>query len=489
MSVDMLKKGVWFIGGTDDQSSRADDNGGGCSRAWWDSECPNGTQVEFAAAYAKLMNTDGGPIISQNNVNYDDADNTIQGVGIHVGVEVGMIAYIIETTIPDENVGTGRYEITAVETNQITCAGIDGDGETEVNVRIGGALDELELAYGDISASIYSQTIYTNLNEDLSSTISLGSGGSTLKNTFKRIIGFNTIPGDMSVGEAYYQSPVHALRDGIDSSKCVTFDMQGNAFDIFTISGDNISMENIYPYNAGAGKRGWFFTGTPENLTFWNCRSSLSGKTCLGAVNGLFWNDLYSTMVEGHAMVLTVGGLGTFMNGCIFEQELLSIYNSCNVFCPAAFTSCIFIGGQYGLNLGQASISVMVQNCTFYNNGTYGVRIGSPCSVTIFSSIFVVAVGVTAIQINAAGGTVLYNDYNCFIEIDGTPATAFANDYAGGEVTLIGKHSIEVDPLFMDPANGNFGLKSESPCLMTGKPILDGYMSIGAWPRISRIRR
>ena len=44
------KKGVWFVGGPGTQADAAADNGGGCSRVWWDGECPNGTQAEFAAA-------------------------------------------------------------------------------------------------------------------------------------------------------------------------------------------------------------------------------------------------------------------------------------------------------------------------------------------------------------------------------------------------------------------------------------------------------
>jgi len=49
-----------------------------------------------------------------------------------------------------------------------------------------------------------------------------------------------------------------------------------------------------------------------------------------------------------------------------------------------------------------------------------------------------------------------------------------------------------VDPQLMDPANGDFRLKSTSPCLNAGPrnpglAVEDGYSSLGAWQRISRL--
>ena len=45
---------VFFVGGRGDKSGRSA-NAGGCTKQWWDGECPNGTDAEKAAAMAKLF--------------------------------------------------------------------------------------------------------------------------------------------------------------------------------------------------------------------------------------------------------------------------------------------------------------------------------------------------------------------------------------------------------------------------------------------------
>lgn len=478
------KESVFFVGGPGTQADAAADNGGGCSKAWWDSECPNKTQPEFAAAYAKLMDDDGGPIISLDDCSYAHLDDTIAKTGIHIGVEVGMVAYVIEQPTPDTDVATGRYEITAVGTDVITCAGINGTDTALVDVRIGGALDTLETALDETDASSFDVTIHNNLDEDLAGTITGSIGGSALKNTFKRVIGFNIIPGDMSVGKAYYQSPLDALINGVDESKSVKLDRNG-ASAILTISADNFVFENFNLVGA-TGFPAIQFNTTPEHLVFKNCKSSGCGRVSEGEANYVMFDRVFTDQASLHTYIIT--GIGNLFTGCIWNQAALK--NCVNLAYTAAFINCIFIGGKFGINIVGTALPV-VNNCVFYNIGTYPLFLSAGtggCSV--YNSIFMLPAGIPAIKIGVSGGSVIYEDYNCFIKIDGGLIDPIIDtDYAGGNNSEIGLHSIEVDPLFVDAANGDFRLLPESSCLMTGKPTVDGYMSMGAWQRVSRIRR
>ncbi len=101
----------------------------------------------------------------------------------------------------------------------------------------------------------------------------------------------------------------------------------------------------------------------------------------------------------------------------------------------------------------------------------------------------------------AAGNTEHYNtimDYNCFyggssglINMDGATKTlaeaqVLWNDPTAWNSTLYflnnAANSINVDPLFVNPVDGNFRLKSTSACLNTGQPTVnEGVTSFGTW--------
>ncbi len=58
--------------------------------------------------------------------------------------------------------------------------------------------------------------------------------------------------------------------------------------------------------------------------------------------------------------------------------------------------------------------------------------------------------------------------------------TEFADSYPC--FTINDTHSIEADPMFIDPNVGDFRLDTNSPCINEGIPtVLDGYTTIGAW--------
>ena len=89
--------------------------------------------------------------------------------------------------------------------------------------------------------------------------------------------------------------------------------------------------------------------------------------------------------------------------------------------------------------------------------------------------------GCNGIKILVSGGSVQYNDYNCYCDVNGDAlSTPIASDYSGGTIPAIGEHSLEVDPKVIDAANGLF--RPLNPLVLRGgRPGLeDNAAAMGA---------
>ena len=467
-----VEQSVFFVGGRGDQSGRIA-NAGGCTQDWWDTECPNDSDAEKTAAMAKLMTSTGAPIIAMGFDVYTSATDRITGgAGSYDDAEVGMVVYVRDLGPP--GVIPGLYKITNVDAiggGWIECDGINGPAIATVEVNIGGAFDELNNAIDDTSASNYSVEIHTNLNETLSAGVSVAAGGSVLKNTFKRILGFNTVPGDMGRDGAYYESALEILQAGeIDTSKCVTLDADGGAFVVLSLDAGNLIFENLYLKNTNATDA-IFFPNTVRNIVLRNCRFSDVTKVMNTEADHVLFDSCYShDDITSHHYV--VRGHNNVLSGCV--AKLGSISNLVNFNGRSGVViGCIAVGGQFGVRVGSAGAAVLVAGNTFYNTNNDGVYLNGGDGVVVVNNIFCLAPGAVGIYVQS-GGSVVHNDYNCFIESDGTPLTPTGTEYGGGEAPVKGSHSLEVDPLFVDAANYDFKLQLLSPCLAAGKAQSDG---------------
>ncbi len=473
-------KSVFFV--MDEADSVA--NAGGCTQAWWDTECPNGTEAEAAAAMAKLLDSTGTPLIEMTECAYTQSMSRITKTNIAIGVEVGMVAYVIESGTPNESVETGRYTITArdLDDDWFECEGIDGTGDTDVYVVIGGAFSTLQEALDETDATDHSVTIHIQSEPTLTAQIDVDAGGgNNVKNTFKRLVGFNTSPGDMNIGGTYYQSPIEILQAGsIDNTKAVLLDGNDDVT-IFDIGVDNVIIENFHFYNTDTAiNPAIVLTGTPENIAFRNCKISSCRRACQGAAINVLFDSCYThDDLLVHQFSVT-GGDSTFLN-CVVK----GIPTKFIIYCIGARVTvigCLVAGNALAaVYLATAGASAFVMNNTFYNTRTYGIRLNNTDSAIVINNIFALEAGVAAKALYAlTAGSYLYNDYNCFIETDGTPLiVGFHED---GEAPVIGPHSIAVNPLFVDAANYDFRLAGNSPCIDAGRPdSLGGWSTIGAY--------
>ena len=468
------EKSVFFAMDENDAVSQA----GGCTQAWWDGQCPNGTEAEAAAAMAKLLDSTGTPLIDVSGVAYDDSEDEITITGVAAaGVEVGMVAYVIESEEPDADVETGRYKITYVGTNYIQCDGINGTASTDVDVVIGGAFSYLQDALDETDASNNSVTIHVQSQGTFVSTtidIDVGGGNNT-KNTFKKIVGFNTSPGDMNYGGTYYQSPLEILQAGsIDNTKAVLLDGNDDDVTMFDVDQDNIVIENFHLYNTGTADA-ILFTGTPQNIMFKNCKVSAVNQVFNSSAKNITFDSCYFHDDLGANYCIASGGAFTFLN-CVISLVATKNFVHMTGF-HLDVIGCVIAGnGKYGVQV-LAGASALVRNSVFYNLGIHAIRVAGGESVVVLDNIFSLEAGAGAVALyTIVAGSFLYNDYNCFIESDGTPLTVGGNG-SGYEVPVKGKHSVEVDPDFVDAANGDFRVRN--PLLLRGgRPGPDGRAAV-----------
>ncbi|KKL21777.1 hypothetical protein LCGC14_2442040 [marine sediment metagenome] len=322
-------------------------NASGCLKSWWDTECPNHTEAEHVAARDKMMDVDGYPIFSEDSVVYTETDQKITISGIEAFAEVGMLAYIYNGA----NIVDGIYEITVVGTGYIICGDMDDFGlDDTVYVIIGGEF-LLQDALDETDATDHSVEIHIRDNLTLVTTtidINMGGGNNT-KNTFKKISGYNTSPGDMDYGGTYYQSPCEILQAGsIDNAKAVLLDGNDDDYAIVNISIDGLIVENIHLYDSGSASP-VVFTSTPQGVVLRNCRVSSCNRVSNTAAADVVWDSCYiHNDLQSNNCILS-GGHHSFIN------------------CVANLAT--------GKNFIHATgITVSVIGCLIAGNGNYGIR-------------------------------------------------------------------------------------------------------------------
>lgn len=481
-----VERSKFFVGGKGDGS--ANNLNGGCTKDWWDTTVES---VGEAAAMSLLMDANGEAIwedvdgsytISGNRITWDSADSS--GT-----IQVGMVAYIIQNTTPDVDVQTGRYTVTAIDPSGSWAEfddGINGNADVSVTVRVGGAFADLETAISAVSASEYDVQLFTNVITNCGSgSVDITFGGSIIYNSWLYITGYNTIPSDMLLGGEYYQSPRDCLRNGIDSTKSALIDGEAGANDLFAISVnvDNFFIENFHFTNS-TGK-GHVLAGTgPFNHVFKNCKYSniynVNGLSAEGnlflecyAHNDVLFNQFHNTS-KGSNMVNCFGSAAG-------SVEVFGVWTAGG---SGMMIGCVTTDHKYPVRVNASSLCLVKGN-TFYcitHSGVYNSGI-----VNIINNIFVLdPSAIAGVYQRGNGASVGDHDYNCFIETDGTPAVPYASVSEAYKVPVIGEHTILVDPLFADVDTNNFKLLPKSPCINSG---FGSPNNMGAWQRISRIRR
>ncbi len=265
-------------------------------------------------------------------------------------------------------------------------------------------------------------------------------------------------------------------------AQCVSGEGPDTVLSGFVITGGNANDELAFPNNSGGGMLNLGTSPTVTNCTF-------SGNSAFSNGGGMF-NQVSSPTVtnctfSGNIVNFSGGGMYNItgssptVTNCTFNGNTAKhgggMYNFSS---NPTVTNCTFNGNTAGSTGGgmdnKAFSSPTVTNCTFTANSALGTGGGGMfillSSPTVTNCTFS---GNTASQgggMYKFGGSGSPTVTNCVLwsnspdEIIGA-ATVNYSDVEGG---FAGVGNIDADPLFVDPANGDYRLPSGSPSIDAG---------------------
>jgi hypothetical protein len=211
----------------------------------------------------------------------------------------------------------------------------------------------------------------------------------------------------------------------------VVTDANNAVLDGFTITGGNAN--GIYPNDSGGG----MYNGSCSYPTVTNC--TFSSNSATGGVGGGMYNGSYShpTVTNCTFSNNSAGSWG----GGMYNGEPSS----------TTVTNCTFSSNSAGFGGGMcndAHSHTTVTNCTFSSNSA-----GSGGGMFNFYSW------------PAATNCILWGDSGGEISFGGAGGTVAYCDVQGG---YAGTGNIDADPMFINPAAGDYHLGDYSPCIGAG---------------------
>lgn len=194
--------------------------------------------------------------------------------------------------------------------------------------------------------------------------------------------------------------------------------------------------ENVKISNGGASTGGLNLLGSVENITFYNYTLSNHYQYMLANITTVKNCTFRDLIYSGGVNAVIYGGSIITVSGCIFDMpNTLSVWFAVNAYFH--FYNNIFIqpGGYSDWITGNATtIYIYIKNNIFkFINADHGLRRG------------VLTIGE------------LQMGNNCY-----------ASAYDFGATYLYPSDLVNVDPLFVDEANGNYQLRPNSPCIDAG---------------------
>jgi len=258
------------------------------------------------------------------------------------------------------------------------------------------------------------------------------------------------------------KSQVH-LRSATGYADCATIDAQGNGS---VIRSDNLQV--------GYGLSGFTITGAANSGMFW--------RGCFGPV--MFCNLTGNSGIRGGAARIE-GGLGPQFYCCMFRDNH-ALGDGGALYTEQGYTfvyRCTFHGnrsGAYGGAIACQSneLDLQMEECTIALNtagqGGAGISCLDASGLTLRNSTLAFGAGGEAVRCASGSGTPLVQCCDVFGNSGG--------DWTGPLEPLLGQDgNMSEDPLFCDPAAGDFTLQECSPCGPLSSPHPECGL-IGAWP-------
>jgi len=459
---------ILFVGGLGDTSGKHYGNGGGCTKAAFDTA---------AGDWSKFITSFGGPLVNLADVDVTVTNNGSGKVrvtkesGFPADLPVGILARIWDLNGDYSDYNGYRFEVIAVDgsSNWIDLELDYIIDDADISIKVGGAINQLSELFSmpDSQDIDYSRTIYTTINEGFGGK-ELEYGGKRQTNSWLSIVGCDNTGGVLTSGN-YIE---YDLDNGVDG--------------LFNFSNvENVRVVNIKAKNAGSS--GSIFRHSPDVVNRYvsliNCKVSNSTGTYAIELNSkaiVYVEDFVLDTISGTHGIFNSGGVLHIKNSYLKGNNKILVYTDGGT---TIIENTVFDTVSKGVLIAGDGL-VIAHNNSMYKISEAGMHLNTANSRLIEdNNIFHVLDTANDYAIQISGGSVLHSGYSC--------ANATTNgllNEANLGVCYVGGSLNNTDPEFVNPASGDFCLKTTSACLNSGKPTLNnGDTSMGAWQRSQNI--
>jgi len=295
--------------------------------------------------------------------------------------------------------------------------------------------------------------------------------------------GYYETVGDMRPGGDYFQNLQDVLRNGIDSTKFVTIDGNGEQTNCLLLDGIDYNFFKNFYFKDCTESIG--LANVPLSHVFDHCVYTDQQKLFDGDCDDFLFYDCYLADFNTVSYASNCEGTGVRYIGCIVNRDdngyglttgLANVDDICGL-----HLNNIVIGCSYPFLLRNGD--TVFGNIIY--NSTHGFRGGGGADghmVAVFNNI-VLGIDADSKGLWASSTSGWYYGYNCYWSIAGVALSNPYTHFVGPVGSFIdGEGKIEADPCFVSPANGDFRLRSKSPVIQDGWPILGRSTTMGAIP-------
>ena len=322
--------------------------------------------------------------------------------------------------------------------------------------------------------------------------LTIANGGVISDSTYITYIGYKTTvntttqTSDMDLGQTYHGGGYGALTS-LATAKWTVIDGNSTLADAFFNITDKDALEfRNFQFTNTAGNIGdnaFELVTQPFSASLSNCRFDNLYNIFDGSWYGVVFDNCYIGQMTDDEPLLG-GTYGFGWHNCVFNGAQRGVGVECAARCDGGvFSNCLMVNGEHSLNI-RNNVNILL-NCTLYGASVASVRIdGANATLNAVNCIFMPDAGATDYGIwgSSDGASLGLITNNCFYATDGAMAEGQIGYLTDGTVTFTPANSVLTDPLLRDPANHDYRLRPNSPCLNAGDATLGpGRSTIGAW--------